>query len=197
MRHLHRNHLGAVVTIPGPPGDPRRSKLSDLADERGRLSRELAAMRKALQLADAAWQALSDLHHKVGSASRWSTYDTFFGGGKIATAIVHRRLDEAAEAAAEADYRLALLRTELADLHRTMRTFPLLAISARTKLVDMWFDNIFTAMAVHDRIKQARQNVDHSLQVVQEVQEQLTSRVAQAQARLTSIEAKRRDLLAG
>jgi hypothetical protein len=184
------------VTIPGPPGDPRRSELSDLADERGRLSRELAAMHKALQLADAARQSLSDLHQKVGRASRWSTYDTFFGGGKIATAIVHRRLDEAAEAAAEADYRLALLRTELADLHGTMRTFPLLAISARTKLVDMWFDNIFTDMAVHDRIKQAQQNVDHSLQVVQEVQEQLTSRVARAQARLTSIEAKRRDLLA-
>jgi hypothetical protein len=184
------------VTAPGPPGDPRRSELPDLADERGRLSRELAAMRKALQLANAPRQALSDLRQKVGSASRWSTYDTFFGGGKIATAIVHRRLDEAAEVAAEADYHLALLRTELADLHGTTRTFPLLAISARTKLVDMWFDNIFTPTAVHDRIKQAQQNVDHFLQVVQKVQEQLTSRVAQAQARLTSIEANRRDLLA-
>jgi hypothetical protein len=184
------------VTIPGPPGDPRRSELSDLVDERRRVSRELTAMRKALQLADAAWQALSDLRGKVGSASRWSTYDTFFGGGRIATAIVHRRLDEAAEVAAEADYRLALLSTELADLHGTMPTFPLLAISARTKLVDLWLDNIFTAMAVHDRIRQARQNVDHSLQVVQQVQEQLGSRATQAQARLTSIETKRRDLLA-
>lgn len=184
------------MTIPGPPGDPRRSELSDLADERSRLSRELAAMRKARQLAEAARQALSDLRGKIGSASRWSAYGTFFGGGRTATAAVHRHLDEAAEAAAEADYRLDLLRTELAGLHGTMPTFPLLAISARTKLVDLWLGNIFTAMAVHDRIKQARQNVDHSLQVVQEVQEQLTSRAAQAQARLTSIEAKRRDLLA-
>lgn len=183
------------MTIPGPPGDPRRSELSNLTDELARLSRELAAMQKALQLADAARQSLSDLRQKVGRASRWSTYDVF-GGGMIATAIVHRRLDEAAEAAAEADYHLALLRTELADLHGTMPTFPLLAISERTKLVDMWADNIFTDMAVHDRIKQARQNVGHSLQVVQEVQEQLTSQVAQAQAGLTSIEAKRRDLLA-
>jgi hypothetical protein len=183
------------VTNPGPPGDPRRSELSDLADERGRLSRELAAMQKALQLADAARQLLSDLRQKVGRASRWSTYG-LFGGRMIATAILHRRLDEAQDVAAEADYHLALLRTGLADLHGTMPTFPLLAISERTKLIDMWADNIFTDMAVHDRVKQAQQNVDHSLQVVQEVQEQLTSRVAQAQARLTSIEAKRRDLLA-
>jgi hypothetical protein len=195
MRHPLRNPLGGVATIPGPPGDPRRAELSDLADERARLSRELAAVQKALQLADAARQSLSDLRHKVGRASRWSTYD-LFGGGMIATAIVHRRLDEAAEAAAEADSGLALLRAELADLHGTMPTFPLLAISERTKLVDMWADNIFTDMAVHDRIKQAQQNVDHSLQVVQVVQEQLTSRVGQVQAKLTSIEAKRRDLLA-
>jgi hypothetical protein len=188
MRHPLRNHLGGVVTIPGPPGDSRRSELSDLADERERLSRELTAMQKALKLADAAQQSLSDLRGKVGSASRWSTYD-LFGGGMIATAIEHRRLDEAQDAAAEADYHLAQLRTGLADLHGTMPTFPLLAISERTKLVDMWTDNIFTDMAVHDRITQAGQNVDHSLQAVQEVLEQLTSRAAQALARLTSIEA--------
>jgi DNA repair exonuclease SbcCD ATPase subunit len=194
MRHRHHNLLGAVVTIPEPPDGPRRSELSDLADERSRLSRELAAMRKALQLADAAQQALSDLRGKVGNASRWSAYDTFFGGGKIATAILHRRLDESADLAAEADYRLSLLQTELAGLHGITQTFPLLAISERTKLVDMWFDNIFTDMAIRDRVQQARQNVDRSLQAVQEVQEQLTSQLAQAQAKLTSIEAKLRDL---
>src|SRR5689334_7419198 len=99
MWHPNRDHRGAAMTIPGPAGDPRRSELSNLADEHVRLSRELAAMRKALQLADAAQQALSDLRGKVGSASRWSTYD-IFGGGHIATAIVHRRLDKAAEVAA-------------------------------------------------------------------------------------------------
>ena len=44
-------------------------------------------MRKALQLADTAQQALPDLCGKAGNASRWSTYDTFLGGGKIATAL--------------------------------------------------------------------------------------------------------------
>lgn len=180
------------MTIPGPPDGPRRSELSNLADERGRLSRELAALRKALQLADAARQSLSDLRGKVDSASRWSAYDTFFGGGMIATAIGHRRLGEAQDLAAEADYQLAQLRTGLAELRGTMPTFPLLAISERTKLVDMWADNIFTDMAVQNRIKQAQQNVDHSLQAVREAQERLTSRAAQAQFRLTSIEAKLR-----
>ena len=180
------------MTVPGQPGDPHRSELSDLAGERGRLSRELAAMQKALQLADTARQSLSELRQKVGRASRWSAYDTFFGGGMIATAIGHRRLGEAQDWAAEADYHLAQLRTGLGNLHGTMPTFPLLAISERTKLIDMWADNIFTDMAVHDRIKQAQQNVDHSpqaVQEVQEVQEQLTSRIAQAQARLTSTKA--------
>jgi len=176
--------------------DPRRPQLLNLADERGRLTGELREMAKALQAADAAQQALSELRDKLGSASGWSTYDTFFGGGMIATSIEHRRLDEAADAAAEADQRVALLRTELADVHGMPPTSPLLAISARTKFVDMWFDNIFTDLSVHDRIRQAKQNVDQSLQAVQGVHDRLTSRIAQAQARLSSIEAERRDLLA-
>jgi len=179
------------VTIPEPPGGPRRPELSNLADERVRLSREMTATYQVFQLAGAVQQALSDLRDKIGNASRWSAYDTFFGGGHIATAILHRRLDEAADLAAEADQRMAVLRTGLADLHGTTPTFPLLDISTRTKFVDMWFDNIFTDMAVHDRIKQAQQNVDHSLQLVREIQERLTAQLAQTQARLTSIEAER------
>jgi len=40
-------------------------------------------------------------------------FDTFFGGGILATVMENSRLDEAAAAAAGADRRIAVLRTEL------------------------------------------------------------------------------------
>lgn len=176
-------------------GDPRRAALLQLADERGKLNGEMTEMRTALQDAAAALQALTQVQDKLGSASGWNTYDTFFGGGMIATAVEHSRLDEAAQAAAEADRRMAVLRTELADLEHTTETSPLIAISGATKFVDMWFDNIFTDLAVRDRIQQGQQNVSQTLQVVRTVQARLTSRSAQAQARIEAIDAERRDLL--
>ena len=176
-------------------GDSRGRQLLALADERGRLQAELAEVTEAQQAAGAAGQALSAVRERLDSASAWSTYDTFFGGGAIASAVKHSRLDEAAEAAARADQCLAVLRTELADVGGLGLTAPQLAVGAGTRFVDVWLDNIFSDLAMAGRISQARQNVDRSLEVVGEVGSRLTQRAGQARGRLAAIGAERRDLL--
>ncbi|WP_156313253.1 hypothetical protein [Micromonospora sp. HK10] len=176
-------------------GDPRRARLLELADERGRLTGEMHEVTEATQAARAAWHALTQVRDKLGSASGWSTYDTFFGGGAISSTIKHFRLDEAAQAAAHADRCLAVLRTELADVPGMALTAPQLAVGGLTRFVDVWFDNIFTDLAVRDRIKQAQRNVAQSLQLVREVQARLEQRAAHVHARLATIDTDRRDLL--
>lgn len=176
-------------------GDPRGRSLLQLADERGRLIGEINELSEALAAAGAAEQALTQVQERLGSASSWSTYDTFFGGGAISSAVKHSRLDEAADAAAEADQRLAVLRTELADVDDLTLTAPQLAVGGGTRFVDVWFDNIFTDLAVRDRIRQAQQNVARSMQLVSDVQARLTTRAARVRARLSAIEAERQDLL--
>jgi hypothetical protein len=88
-----------------------------------------------------------------------------------------------------------VLRTELADVHDVALTAPNPAIDGLTRFVDVWFDNIFTDLAVRDRIKQAEQNAARSMQLVREVQGRLDRRATQARARLAAIETERRDLL--
>jgi hypothetical protein len=175
--------------------DPRRAELLSLASERGRLNAEVGEMSLALQGAAAAREALLRLRDKLGSAKGWNTYDTFFGGGMLADIAEHSRLDEAAQLAAEADQRMAALRTELADLEQTESPSEPLAISAATKFVDLWLGNIFTDLAMRDRITRAQENVTQSLKLVSDVQGQLTGQSAQAQARLAAIETERRGLL--
>jgi myosin heavy subunit len=175
--------------------DPRRATLLSLADERGRLTAELGEMQAAMQAADAARQALSLVEDKLGSASSWNTYDTFFGGGMLATAMEHSRLDDAAQAAAEADRRMAVLRTDLTQLDQVEATSPMITLSSATRFMDLWFNNIFTDLAVRDRINQGQQNVAQSLQMVSAVEERLKAQSADVQSRLTEIEGQRRDLL--
>ena len=177
-------------------GDPRRMRLLELADERGRLTGEMREIAEAMQAARTAFDALSQVQEKLGSASGWSTYDTFFGGGAISSAIKHSRLDEAAQAAAHADRCLAVLRTELADVQNVALTVPNPAVDGLTRFVDVWFDNIFTDLAVRDRIKQAERNVARSMELVREVHESLKQRRAQARARLATIDTERHGLLA-
>jgi len=175
--------------------DPRRVQLLELADERGRLIGEMHELTEAMQAARTASHALSRVRDKLGSASGWSTYDTFFGGGALGSAIKHSRLDEAAQAAAHADRCLVVLRAELADVHGVALTAPSLAVDGLTRFVDVWFDNIFTDLAVRDRIKQAEQNVARSIQLVRDAQGRLDQRAAQTRARLATIETERLELL--
>jgi hypothetical protein len=176
-------------------GSARGVRLLELADERGRLNGELHELSEALQAAQTAQAALSRVREKLGSASGWSTYDTFFGGGAISSAVKHSRLDEAAHAAAYADRCLAVLRTELADVQGVALSAPQVTVDGLTRFVDVWFDNIFTDLAVRDRIKKAQYNVANSLQLVSQVHGRLRQRDSQARARLAAIESERHDLL--
>ncbi|MEV6812047.1 hypothetical protein [Micromonospora sp. NPDC051296] len=176
-------------------GDPRGARLLALADERGRLSGELREVGEALHAARAAHDALAQVRRKLDSASGWSTYDTFFGGGMVSSALKHSRLDEAAQAAARADRCLAVLRTELADVEGMNLIAPRLAVGSLTRFVDVFLDNIFTDLAVRGRIKQAVHNVDQSVQLVREVQGRLEQRAAQARAGLANVQTERDRLL--
>jgi len=176
-------------------GDPRGGSLLQLAAERGRLTADLKETGEALNAAAAALHALSQVQDRLGSASSWSTYDTWFGGGMIASSIKHDRMDEAAQAAAAADQRLAVLRTELADVGDPGLTAPQLAVSGGTRFADVWFDNFFTDIAVADRIRQADRQVAESVQLVERLQARLTSRAAETKAKLRAIETDRESLL--
>lgn len=177
-------------------GDSRGGSLLQLAAERGRLTADLKETGEAILAAGAALDALSQVQDRLGSASSWSTYDTWFGGGMIASSIKHDRMDDAAQAAAAADQRLAVLRTELADVGDPGLTAPQLAVSGGTRFADVWFDNFFTDLAVSDRIRQAQRQVVEAVQAVDRLQAGLTSRAANTNARLSAIEIERQRLLA-
>lgn len=177
--------------------DPRGRRLLELAAERGHLEAEMREVSQAIRAARAADEALVTVQSLLNSASGWSTYDTFFGGGAMSSAIKHGRMDEAAQAAREADRCLAILRTELADVPGLGITAPQLAMDGLTRFVDVWFDNIFTDLAVRDRIRQAQDNVERARKLVGQVGGGLNQRSSAAGSRLAAIEAERIGVLTG
>ena len=175
--------------------DPRGARLLALADERGRLTAELNELHRARDDAGAAGNALADVQERLGTAANWSTFDTYLDHGMIANAIKHDRIDQAAQAADTADQRLAALRTDLADLGGYEPTAPRLEISGGFKLADIFFNNIFTDLAVGRQIRDAQDNVDRSIQQVQALQSRLEDQTGKVTDRLHAIDAERQQLL--
>lgn len=177
--------------------DPRTRRLLELAEARGVAEAEVKEIAEAQQAAAAASGALLTLTKLLDSAGNWSTYDTFFGGGAIASALKHDRLDEAAAAAAIADHLIGKLNTELADVPGGAGTASTVAVDGMTRFLDVWFDNIFTDLAVRDRINQAQARARHCDQQVARIGRQLDRRQAQTRARLAEIAAEREQTLTG
>jgi hypothetical protein len=173
--------------------DPRAHDLLNLADERGRLTGELAEIADAERTAQDARAALADVQNVLGSASGWNTFDEF-GGGMIASMEKHSKLDQAARLAAQADRQLATLRTELT---RVGQLAPQLEVGSGTRFVDICFNSIFTDMAFSSHIRQALQNTDEAVHTVSRVQQQLQHQRGNAENRLEQITERRRQLLTG
>jgi hypothetical protein len=175
--------------------DPRGARLLALAEERGRLTAELNELQRAGDDAGAAGLALADVQDRLGTAANWSTFDTYFDHGMVANAIKHDRIDQAAQAASTADQRLAALRSDLAELGGYEPTAPRLEISGGFKFADIFFNNIFTDLAVGRQIRDAQDNVDRSLQQVQALQDQLKEQTGTVTERLDALDAERQQLL--
>lgn len=177
-------------------GDPRSARLLELAQARGRLDAEAKEIREAQQAAVAAAEAAAELVRLLDSAGGWSTYDTFFGGGAFSSAIKHDRLEQAANAATAVDLRLAKLNRELADVPGgTVVGLP--QITELTQFVDIWFDNIFTDLAVRDQIKQAQARAGQCAGQIAQVRSRLGKRLAVVQAALAENATAREQTLTG
>lgn len=177
-------------------GGPVADQMIGLAQERGRTEAELRELAEATRAAGVAEQAMAAVAEKLGSAASWSAYDTFFGGGLIASSFKHDRLDQAARLAAYADRCLAVLRTELADVG-IVRPVGRIGVDRGTRLLDVWFDNIFTDLAVRDHIKRARANLDDARRRVAAVRRQLADRTEAARQHRADLDQARQDLLVG
>ncbi len=175
--------------------DPRGARLLALAGERGRLTAELSELRHASYDAGEAARALGEVQDRLGTAANWSTFDTYLDHGMAANAIKHDRIDQAAQAAREADQRLAGLRSDLAGLGGAEPTGPGLEISAGFKFADIFFTNIFTDLAAGRQIRDAQDNAAQSVQQAGTLQERLNDQIGTVTGRLDAMDAERQQLL--
>lgn len=168
------------------------ARLLALAEERSQLLGELREVRETAEVVDEAFAALERAKEKVGSASKWSTYDTFFGGGMVESAIKHHRLDDAVTAVHDADSALDAVRAQLTDIDVKAGW---LEVTKRTRTIDIWFDNIFTSLKVRGKIKDMATAVADSHSAVRQVKDDLADRQRQAEARLGEVEDESRQVL--
>ncbi|MEL7976519.1 hypothetical protein AAG589_11705 [Isoptericola sp. F-RaC21] len=176
-------------------GGPAAAELAAVAEQVGGWRAQQVEIAQAQEAAGRAAQALAAAAGELRSADGWSTYDTFFDGGMIASMAKHDRMDRAAGLLREADGALRHLAVELGDLGE--QGVGGVGVDGFTRTLDVWFDNIFTDWSVRNGIAEARDRVGAAVRAVDGVRQRLAERSAAADAELAALAARRESLLVG
>jgi len=176
-------------------GGPAAADLAAVAEQVGAWRAQQTEVAEARAAAEHAAGALGAAADELRSADGWSTYDTFFDGGMVASMVKHDKLDRAAGLLREADAALRHLTVELGDLGE--QGVGGVGVDGLTRTVDVWFDNIFTDWSVRNRIAEARDRVAAAGHAVDDVRQRLAERSAAVDAELAALAARRESLLVG
>lgn len=171
------------------------SRLDEIAHRRGELTAEDKEAREAFAAGTAAQQHLGGAGRLLDSARSWSAWDTFGGGDLFTSMVKHQRLDEVAGQLRQADAALQAFTRELADLR--LEGIEAVNISPMMRTFDVWFDNIFTDLAVRRRIIEAQDRVADTSSRVDDVLHRLQRRGQAIRDELASLAQERERLLVG
>lgn len=141
--------------------------LRDRAAEAGRRLEDVRWRREldeALGAGAEARSALLAARERLGSASGWSAWDTFAGGGLLSSMLKHEELDRATDHLDRAAEALQRFSRELADVELPGVAGPV--VGSLSRGLDIWFDNVVTDLMVGERIARARRQVEEALEQV-------------------------------
>ncbi|MEX3745824.1 hypothetical protein [Lysinibacillus xylanilyticus] len=135
------------------------NRLEQLAHEEMLTKQLIVEIKEAEEAGEAALTKLGQAAESLHSANGYSTWDTFFSGGLIATHLKHDALDKSENYLHYAQIALQRFHNELLDVHdMSTKTLPV-ETDGFVKFADYFFDDIFSAWSVHSKISTAREQV--------------------------------------
>ena len=137
----------------------RAQKLEQLMDEEILTKQLMKEIIEAEEAGDVALSALGQAAASLHSAGSYSTWDTFFGGGLLATHLKHDALDQSESYLHNAQIALQRFQNELLDVQNMSTQSLHVETDGFVKFADYFFDDIFSAWSVHAKISTAREQV--------------------------------------
>ena len=129
-------------------------KLYELTLLKNQLQVAVIETREAISAGKKVLGALNMVLEKLGSAEDWGTFD-MLGGGLIATAVKHSKLDDAKALISKSQYLMDDFSRELKDVDVHLDADKVIDISGFETFADYFFDGLIFDFMVQDKIHQS------------------------------------------
>jgi hypothetical protein len=134
--------------------------LLELSEELGELKANQKELTEAIEAGNRALALLRKVQDSLGNAQGWGVWD-MLGGGLIATAVKHSRIDDARQHVHSAQQALHWFVRELKDVNPHLLTDITIDISGFATFADYFFDGLITDWIVQSRINDSLDNVNN------------------------------------
>lgn len=167
---------------------PLGVKLNDLTEECAALKRLNQEIKEAFEAAEQAIERVENAMQSLQTAKSYSTWDTFFGGGFIVTALKHDKIEASQSHLHQVQIALQRLQNELIDIETWHHMTHHIEIDGFVKFADYFFDDIFSAWSIHSKLSTSVEQLRRVLDDVYNTKLYLTSKMEQTTKRLQEIE---------
>jgi len=175
--------------------DASARRLTEFSEQLDGVHSQLREVAEAIAAGQAARQGIGQVLADLQSAHGWGVWD-LLGGGILATAVKHSRIDDARRAVNEVQEALRRFKRELADVEQPEQ-FIIEDVSGFETFADYFFDGLISDWIVQARIDRSLDNVRASAQRVDELLVQLEERKVALQERIKRLEENKRSLVEG
>ena len=164
------------------------ARLEELYEQKTFLISSIREITEAISAGNEAKIALRRALKSLEGAKDYSTWDTFLGGGLIATSIKHSKLDESENAIHAAQRSLQRFHTELLDIQQIKADSLSVERDSFVTFADYIFDDIFSAWSTHSKINNSIEHMNQTLSDLTNTSDQLQEQLKQDQDMLYKVE---------
>ncbi|MBP2022793.1 hypothetical protein J2Z44_002616 [Clostridium punense] len=136
--------------------DKTKLQLISITEDLAALQSNIKELEEAISAGNAVYSKLQDIISSLESAENWGTWD-MFGGGLLATASKHSKIDEANDHAFIAQNLINKFEAELKDV--SIGSDLTLNVGSFSTFADYFFDGLISDWVVQSQIEESLQNV--------------------------------------
>lgn len=174
--------------------EPDGQRYRELDEERQMLCNQITEINEAARVASRASSTAQEALESLRKAENWATYDIFAKGGIISHAAKYSHVDAAQSNFHRLRSLMTELKRELADV-QGLQSPQLNEVSGGQRIVDFWFDNIFTDISVRSQIKDNSAQIQQMMSGINRVQSALSSKLRELNSHMEQNSKQEEDLL--
>lgn len=165
-------------------GSPMSQALFEISEQKAETRAYLKEIKEAMNAGDSVLKSLYNAQDSLSSAGSWGTFD-MLGGGLIASAVKHSRIDDSKGYIHDAQNKMRRFEKELKDIEMHIHVH--FDTGGMLKFADFFFDGLIVDWMVQGRIRDSESQIREQTKRISDIMGKLRTESRELENKIISL----------